>query len=213
MSQMFQLALIILLLNDLALLACNRLPTMVKMIVVQGVLISLLLILANKNPSVETFVLAGAIFAIKGLLLPVLLTHTRRHTWHDPQLRPYLGHGFSVIVGLLGIVFSLWLERHLPVEPGLFPALLIPAALTTLFCGFTLVVCRSRALAQIIGYLVAENGIFLFGIPLMEHGGVSFELALLLDVFAAVLVMGVAMTHINDSFDTTNSDFFCNLHD
>ena len=213
MSQFFQFTLIALLVNDFVLLAVNRLPTMVKMVVVQGVLLAALLLTSSADISTEVFILAFAIVVVKGVMLPMLLTRTRKSTYHDPVMRPYLGHGLSVLAGMLGLVFSLWLEAHLPAELGVFPPLLLPAALTTLFIGLILIVTRSRTLAQIIGYLAAENGIFLLGVPLMEHGALWFELALLLDMCVAVLVMGVAMGHINDTFDTTNSDYFCNLHD
>ena len=212
MSQLFQLCLVLLLLNNLAMLGCNHIPGLVKLTVVQGVLIALLLV-ATAGGEPGMLFLALAILAIKGVCLPRLLFHTMKKVAPDPALRPYLGHSLSVVAGIVGLVLSFWLEGRLPVVPGLFPPLLIPTALTTLFCGLLLVVGRSRAVAQVIGYLVAENGIFLLGIPLMAEGAVWFELTLLLDVFVAVFVMGIAINHISDTFETINSDRFCNLHD
>ena len=121
--------------------------------------------------------------------------------------------GLEVLCGLVGLAFSLWLETRLPLLPGLFPSLLLPTALTTLFCGLILVVGRGTALSQVVGYLVAENGIFLLGTPLMAAGAIWFELALLLDIFVAVFVMGSAINHIGETFESIDTGSFRSLHD
>ena len=115
--------------------------------------------------------------------------------------------------GLAGLAFSLWLEGRIPAVVDLFPPLLFPVALTTLFCGLILVVGCAKALAQVTGYLVVENGIFILGIPLMTEGSVWFELSILLDVFAAVFVMAIAINHISSAFDSIDVARFRNLRD
>ena len=65
----------------------------------------------------------------------------------------------------------------------------------------------ATALSQVMGYLVAENGIFLLGIPLMTAGAVWFELTLLLDIFVAVFVMGIAINHISHTFESIDVGF------
>ena len=150
---------------------------------------------------------AGIVLLIKGGLLPWLLHRTRRQIGADPHIKPRLGFGLAVLTGLACLVFSLWLEGRLPMTPGLFPPLLLPAGLTTLFCGLLLVVGRATALSQVMGYLVAENGIFLLGIPLMTAGAVWFELTLLLDIFVAVFVMGIAINHISHTFESIDVGF------
>ena len=71
----------------------------------------------------------------------------------------------------------------------------------------------AKALAQVTGYLVVENGIFILGIPLMTEGSVWFELSILLDVFAAVFVMAIAINHISSAFDSIDVARFRNLRD
>ena len=86
-------------------------------------------------------------------------------------------------------------------------------ALTTLFTGLIVVVNCAKALTQVIGYLVAENGIFILGIPLMTEGSMWFELSILLDVFAAIFVMAIAINHINSAFASIDLTHFRNLRD
>ena len=61
--------------------------------------------------------------------------------------------------------------------------------------------------------IARENGIFLLGIPLMTEGAVWFELTILLDVFVAVFVMGIAINHINRTFESIDVGRFCSLRD
>ena len=42
----------------------------------------------------------------------------------------------------------------------------MPAGLATIFTGSLLLVTRRKALTQVVGYLVLENGIYLFGLML-----------------------------------------------
>ena len=119
----------------------------------------------------------------------------------------------AFFAGMAGLAFAIWLEGKLVMPQGLFPPMLLPAGLTTVFCGLILIVGRIKAITQVIGYLVAENGIFLLGVPLMTAGTVWFELALLLDVFVAVFVMGIAINHISDSFASIDVAGFRSLRD
>ena len=121
--------------------------------------------------------------------------------------------GLGVLAGMAGLIFSIWLESKLVMPLGLYPTLLLPTGLATLFCGLILIVGRIKAITQVIGYLVAENGIFLLGVPLMTTGTVWFELALLLDVFVAVFVMGIAINYISDSFASIDVARFRSLRD
>ena len=201
MSALFQFFLFLLTLNNLALLGMGRLRTLINLVTAQGILLGGLLLMHDHA------LLAVAVLLIKGGLLPWLLHRTRRQIGADPHIKPRLGFGLAVLTGLACLVFSLWLEGRLPMTPGLFPPLLLPAGLTTLFCGLLLVVGRATALSQVMGYLVAENGIFLLGIPLMTAGAVWFELTLLLDIFVAVFVMGIAINHIRHTFESIDVGF------
>ncbi len=214
MSAFFQLLLLVLMLNNLLLAGVVRLASLIRQVAVQGVLLALLLMLPGAHGfSLEHLLLGGAVLLIKGIAFPILLSRTLKKVAVEQDAEPRLGCGLSVIACMVGLAFSLWLEARLPIQPGLFPSLLLPAALMTLFSGLILVVGRTKAISQVIGYLVAENGIFLLGIPLMAKGAVWFELTILLDVFVAVFVMGIAINHINKTFESIDVGRFCSLRD
>ncbi len=213
MADLFQLFLLLLMLVNLALPAVGGMPALIRLVAGQGLLLAALLLTTPGGAGFEHAALAAGVLLIKGLGFPLLLLHACRAADMQPLIRPGLGHGFAVSAGLAGLAFSLWLEGGLTVSPGFFPPLLFPAAMSTLFCGLIMIVSRARAFAQVIGYMAMENGIFLLGIPLLEEGALWFELTLLLDVFVAVFVMGIAVRHIGHTFESINVRRFCSLRD
>jgi hydrogenase-4 component E len=92
------------------------------------------------------------------------------------------------------------LVSTLPTRGGL------PLAMGLIFVGLFVVITRKKALTQIVGFLVLENGIALlaalgtFGIPLI------IELGVFLDVLMGFLVMQVLVYHIQGTFETIDVD-------
>lgn len=212
--ELFESVLVALICVNLAYLAFTRLRTLARLTAVQGILLAWVpLLCAGPGDHGHALLLALAVLAIKGIGFPWLLARTLSRLEVNPVIEPYLGFNLSLVAGVAGLLFSLWLETRLPFPPGLFPPLLFPAALTSIFTGLTLVVARHKALTQVIGYLAAENGIFLLGTPLSGQGSVWLELSVLLDVFVAVFVMGIALHHISKTFESIDVGRFCSLRD
>ena len=212
--ELFQSVMVALICVNLAYLAITRLRTLTRVTAVQGALLALApLLFAGPGDHGHALLLSLAVLAIKGIGFPWLLARTLARLEVNPVVEPYLGFNLSLVAGVAGLLFSLWLETRLPFPPGLFPPLLFPAALTSIFTGLTLVVARHKALTQVIGYLAAENGIFLLGTPLSGQGSVWLELSVLLDVFVAVFVMGIALHHISKTFESIDVGRFCSLRD
>lgn len=217
MSLLLQIAIVLLLLGNFAMLAARRLEPRITLVAAQGALLAVLLLLVPHSGGASLLhglLLAAAIVIIKAVSFPLLLRRTLRKVSFVPhKVSATKDHKFAVLAGMAGLIFSLWLETRLPVAQELYPPLLFPAALTTLFAGLIMVVGRNRALGQVMGYLVAENGIFLLSMPLMVESSTWFELSLLLDVFVAVFVMGIAINHINETFESIDVGRFCSLRD
>jgi hydrogenase-4 component E len=82
----------------------------------------------------------------------------------------------------------------------------VPVALSTIFTGLFLILSRRKALTQVLGYIVLENGIYIFGVALALKEPVVVELGVLLDVFVAVFIMGITVFQISREFDHTDTD-------
>jgi hydrogenase-4 component E len=129
------------------------------------------------------------------------------------EVEPFVGFTASVLLGLAMLALTLWIGARLPLpEPPASP-LLVPVALFTMLVGLFLTIGRRKAISQVLGYLVLENGIVAFGIALSHEAPLSVELGVLLDVFVAVLVMGIIIHNIREEFDHIDTDRLAILKD
>jgi hydrogenase-4 component E len=86
-------------------------------------------------------------------------------------------------------------------------------AFTTMGTGLLLICARKKAITQVLGFLVLENGISLFGAGILLEYGIVVELGILLDVFALVFILGIAIFQINRTFASTDTDQLNHLGD
>jgi hydrogenase-4 component E len=161
----------------------------------------------------RTVVLAVAAIGLKAYLFPRLLRRALRDAQVREEASPLVGSSLSLLLGVVLLALSLWLGQRLqpPTQPP--TKLFLPTALFTLFCGLFLICARSRALTQVLGYLLLENGVYLFGLAVAPEAPLLLEMGTLLDVFLAVLVMGVALFHINRAFDSIDVNRLSSLKD
>ena len=75
------------------------------------------------------------------------------------------------------------------------------------------IVGRRKAVMQALGYLAMENGIYAFGLAFAVEEPLLVEMGVLLDVFVAVFVMGIAIHHISREFDHIDTDRLSALKD
>lgn len=208
MDSLIEIMMILLVLSDFALLGLSRLRTCISIVSFQGMLLGLLALVTQWGSlTLRLVMIAAASFIIKGFVFPILLKRGIREAGTQQEMEPFVGYIMSIIAGLVMLGVSLWMSTKLPLfTPGSGTFLIVPAALTTLFTGLFLIVARKNALNQCLGYIIMENGIYTFGIFSVVEIPLLVELGILLDVFVAVFVMGIAIYHINREFDHLDSD-------
>jgi len=206
-TAIFDFILVTVALVDLALLGTSRLATSVRLAAVQGMALSLLPLLASDDGiGLRVLLFAAGIFVLKGLVFPGLLMRALRTADVRHEVGPYIRYAPSMLLGVLILATCFWLgsEFELP-RPTISP-LVLPIALATILIGLLLIVSRRTALNQVIGYIVLENGIFVFGAALALEEPFLVEIGVLLDVFVAVFVMGITIFHISREFDHIDVD-------
>ena len=206
--------LILVILINLLLLGTGRLRSCIRYVAVEGAAIGLLpLFVSSEGFSLRLTLVAMASVALKGIVFPRLLFRSMRSANVRHEVDPVIGYPVSIMTGVVLTGASFWIASRLrlPIVP--VSDLVLPVALTTILCGFLLIVSRRQALSQVVGYLVLENGIYIFGTALAHEEPLLVEMGILLDVFVAVLVMGVAVFHISREFDHIDVDQLTHLKD
>ncbi|HPY77312.1 MAG TPA: hypothetical protein PLQ45_05665, partial [Anaerohalosphaeraceae bacterium] len=146
------------------------------------------------------------LIGLKGIVFPWVLMKILRDIKIQREVEPFVGYGTSLVLGTAALVISMWLGHRLPLPESIRLELIVPTAFFTIMSGLFLIIARKKALTQVLGYLVLENGIYTFGAALADQQPLLIELGILLDVFAAVFVMGIAIFHINREFDSIDTD-------
>lgn len=211
---LIDLTLVLIMLANLALLGSSRLAACIQLSAAQGILLSLLPLAVGQHGSkAGVLLLAFTVFVLKGLVFPALLARTLRMAHVRHEVVPIIGYAASLTAGVVILCLSFWIASRLTLPHPAASPLVLPWALATTLIGLFLIVSRKTALMQVIGYLVLENGIYIFGITLAQDEPFLVEMGILLDVFVAVFIMGIAIFHISREFDHIEVDQLTSLKD
>lgn len=204
-----QLLVLVLLINFIS-LGTSRLNFSIRAVAVQGVILGILPALIHSFSWHLVGITAG-IIAIKGLIIPLLLGRAMRSAEIKHEVEPFLGYVPTLLLGAIFTALAFGFAAKLPLLPEHRGYLFVPASLATLMSGFLLLTTRRKAIFQVIGYLVLENGIFIFGLLLAEAMPLMVEAGVLLDLLVGTFVMGIVINHISQEFSSLDTSRLTSL--
>lgn len=190
---------------NLVSLGSSRLPSLIRAMSTQGVLLGVMPLLMVHELDWQVVLVAVATMAGKGLVIPGLLRRAMRAANIDRELEPFIGFLPSLLLGAGGTIAAVALAQALPLLPEHAGSLLVPGALASILTGFILLIGRTKAISQVCGYLILENGIYLFGLLLIHATPLLVEAGFLLDVTVGVFVIGIIVDRIQRAFDSLDT--------
>jgi hydrogenase-4 component E len=193
-------------------LGTSRLSSGIRSAALQGAALALLPVVLHPAWALHTVLLAVGTFLIKALFIPALLLRAMREASIRREVEPHVGFVGSLLLGALAVIGAFAVTRRLPVASSL-AELLVAAALATVTIGLLVIVTRRKAINQVIGYVLLENGIYLYGLTQSDRVPFLVEMGVLLDVFVGVFVMGIVLFHINREFDSLDSGRLVHLRE
>ena len=159
-------------------------------------------LVASFTGNAELYWVAGLLIALKGIGIPLLLRRMARRFGTERELAPYVNTATSLLVGGLLVLLAYIVMRpivqlsHLPTRAGM------PLAMGLVFVSLFVIVSRKKALTQVIGFLMLENGIALLAV-LGTHGiPLIVEIGVFLDVLMGFLVMQIFVYQIHETFES-----------
>lgn len=190
---------------NLVALGSSRLPAVIRAMSAQGVILGAMPVLMEHQLDWRVLLVSLATIAGKGLVIPSLLRRAMRTAQIDRELEPLIGFVPSLLLGAGGTIAALALAQALPLLPEHEGSLLVPGALATVFTGFILLIGRNKAISQVCGYLILENGIYIFGLLLIKSMPLLVEAGVLLDVTVGVFIIGIIVDRIQRAFDSLDT--------
>lgn len=206
MSSLVDPLLVLVLLLNLFSLGTSRIGAVIRTVAIQGVLIGVLPVLLHGGPTTQSLLVAAAPVALKGFVIPAMLFRAMRQAEIKREVEPLVGIIPSLLLGAAGTGLALAFSERLPLLPADARTLLVPASLATVFTGFLMVTTRLKAISQVLGYLTLENGIFVFGLLLLDAMPLLVEFGVLLDLFVCIFVMGIILNHISREFSSLSTE-------
>jgi hydrogenase-4 component E len=212
MERLVDLLLLLVLLFGFLILGTTRLTTCIRAVAVQGGLLGLLPLVLHPQWSVHTLGLAAGTILVKAIVLPAFLIWAIRESAVRREVEPRVGYVASLVLGIFAVAVAGAVATRLPV-PGEHPVLLVTTSLACVIMGLQVLATRAKALLQVVGYLMLENGIYVFGLTSLDRVPFLVEIGVLLDVFVGVFIMGIVVFHINREFDSLDSARLTELRD
>jgi hydrogenase-4 component E len=189
------------LLLNLFMLGTSRIRALIQAAALQGIALAVMpLLLTGGHGGWNAALIAVATVVLKGSLIPRMLLRALREAQIKREVEPLIGFVPTMLLGAAGTLLSIAFASGLPLEPQHRDLLIVPASFSTVVSGFLLLTTRIKAITQAIGYLVLENGIFIFGMLLVDAMPFLVEIGVLLDLFVGIFVVSIIIHHINREF-------------
>jgi hydrogenase-4 component E len=212
MDQFLDPLLIAALALNFAALGVSRIRAVINTVALQGVLLGILpLFMPHHEIGLRSLLLIVVTVGLKGFIIPGFLVRAMREANIQHEVRPVVNYMTSLLLGAVGTGLALVFSYTLPLAEKDVGYLVVPASLATVWTGFLMLTTRRKAIMQVLGYLLLENGIFLFGLLLLEAMPFLVEVGVLLDLFTGVFVMGIIIYHINREFASISTEHLTEL--
>lgn len=192
----------------------RELASIVRLLAVQGVLIAgLAALIGGSEGGVEPYLVALGVLVLKAFVLPAVLRRVLADSGEVRETEPLVNVTASLLAAALLTLLAYVISQPLVALAPSAATRALPVGVAVVLLGFFVLVTRRRALSQVVGFLLLDNGItttaFLAasGVPLVVELGVS------LDVLLVVLVLQILAARMRLTFGGTDLDELNELRD
>lgn len=204
--QLINLFAAVLLLLAFAMLSQRRVLSLINLFAAQGAVLALSTGLVGAlSGHTELYVSAGVTLALKVVLVPWLLHWMIRRLNVKWDVETLLNIPATMLVGIVLVILAFNVAAPISELAGTVSRATLGIALAIVLLSFLMMITRSKAVPQVIGFLSMENGLLfaatsaVYGMPLVVEFGVA------LDVLVAVLILGVFFFQIRERFDSLDT--------
>jgi len=192
----------------------RQIRTIVTMLRLQGVALAVVAgVLAWHEHDLGLAFTALLVLAVKGGLVPWLLRRVVRHDPRSRETAPLMNVPSSLVAAAILIVVSYIVTSKLTDLAPSGATRLVPIGVATVLVGYFMLVTRRRAVSQIVGLLLVDNGIALVTFLLTSGVPLIVELGSTLDVLLVVVVLQVLVVNANAQHGSFESDEMRELRD
>jgi hydrogenase-4 component E len=213
MTQLADTALILVLLSVLGSFAAGRIPSLIKIVAFQGIVVSLIPLAIGHQMSAGGMIFTATTLVIRGIVIPMAILLAIKKVAIRRGVEPIVSPQASLLAALLLVVAAFYVSGRLDLTVAGRSELFLPTAITLFVAGMFLLMSRRNAIAMVLGYMMMENGIYLGGTTLSVRAHHIVEFGILLDVLAGVMLMAVILQNIKRTLDDVHTSLLRTLKD
>ncbi len=197
----------VVLFTSFALLEQTRLVAAIHAFAWQGVLVALVTaVVAVSGGYTHLYVSAALTLVLKAVLIPWMLHRLVRRLELDRHSDPLQRPALVTMAAVALVIFSYWLVLPIVQQALLFTRNIVAVSLAVVLIGLLMMVVRRQAVAQVLGFMSMENGLFLAAVSATGGMPLIFELGVAFDVLVAMVLFGVFFFQIRESIDSLDVD-------
>ena len=192
------------LVSGILMLGARRMETLIRLFAGQSLFLILITLAqaTGHQGSPTVWLLAGVAFAIKCLVIPLGLFHVFRRLEIRSQLQAYIQPSSLMLLGGLALLLVHWLSYRISLTGLVLPLQLFSCGLSLVLFGFLLMLARKKAMTQLIGLYMLDNGIFALAVALVFEMPLMLEMGIFLELLLGAMVMGLMIFRIRQAFDS-----------
>lgn len=186
-----------------AMLSQRRVVSLVHLFTLQGLTVALATaFVAFLSEQGHLYYSAALTLLLKVFLIPYLMHRLIRRLQVSREIETLINIPTIMLVGIVLVVFAFNLAAPISqystnVARGTFGI-----ALACVVLSFMMMITRTKAIPQVIGFLSMENSLFFAATSATSGMPMIVELGIALDVLVGILILGVFMFQIREQFDS-----------
>ena len=204
--QLVNLLAAVLLLLAFAMLAQRRIISLINLFAMQGFTLFLsTALVAWLTDQAHLYVSALLTLALKVVALPWILHRLIRRLNVKWDIETLINIPTTMLIGIVLVILAFNLASPISALAGTVTRSTLGIALACVLLSFLMMITRSKAVPQVIGFLAMENGLFfaatgaVYGMPMVVEFGIA------LDLLVGMLILGVFFFQIRERFDSLDT--------
>ena len=191
-----------LLLLTFAMLSQRRILSLIHLFTLHGAtLVASALVVAYVTNDSHLYFSAGLTFALKVVLIPWILHKLILRLNVKWDVEPLINVPATMLIGIVLVIIAFNLAMPVAKLSSSIARGTLGIALACILLAFMMMITRSKAVPQVIGFLTMENGLFFAATAATNGMPMIVELGIALDVLVGILILGVFMFQIREQFD------------
>jgi hydrogenase-4 component E len=202
-AQLINLFAAVMLMLAFAMLSQRRILSLIHLFTLQGAtLVAATAVVGYVTHQPHLYLSAALTFILKVVLIPMLLHRIVQRLEVRWDVEALINVPTTMLLGIVLVIFAFNLARPIAQLSSTIAGGTLGIALACVLLSFMMMILRSKAVPQVIGFLSMENGLFFaatsatYGMPMVV------ELGIALDVLVGILILGVFMFQIREQFDS-----------